>query len=151
MFEVICVSGTPGTGKTTFAQKYSKENDFFYMDVNEVIKKHGLIEEFDEERQTNVIDIIKLNQQIEKEIELLKKENKFKGVVIDSHLSHYLPTKVVQKVIVTKCSLKELKKRLEKRRYSKEKVRENLDAEIFDVCRIEALVSGHTVEVINTD
>ena len=47
-------------------------------------------------------------------------------------------------------SLKTLKKRLEKRGYSKEKVRENLDAEIFDTCRIEALEAGHNVEVIYT-
>ena len=43
MFKVICVSGTPGTGKTTFSIKYSKDNNFYYLDVNEFIKKKELM------------------------------------------------------------------------------------------------------------
>jgi adenylate kinase len=61
-----------------------------------------------------------------------------------------LPSKYVDLCYVTKCDLKTLKKRLEKRRYSKEKIRENLDAEILDVCLIEALENKHKVKVINT-
>jgi len=73
-----------------------------------------------------------------------------KDVVIDSHLSHYLPKKYVDKCIVTKSSLEELKKRLKKRGYKEGKIRENLDAEIFDICRIEAEEAGHDVEVVQT-
>ena len=62
-----------------------------------------------------------------------------------------MPRKYVDKCIITKCDLKELEKRLQKRKYSKEKIRENLDAEIFDTCRVEALEAGHNVEVVNTD
>ena len=78
-------------------------------------------------------------------------KKKYKGIIIDSHLSHYLSKEVVDKVIITKCDLKKLKKRLEKRKYTIDNIRENMDAEIFDVCRIEALEEGHTVEIINTD
>jgi broad-specificity NMP kinase len=46
--------------------------------------------------------------------------------------------------------LKKLKKRLEKRNYSKSKIRENLDAEIFDVCLVEAKEKGHKIKVIET-
>src|SRR3989344_2311392 len=53
-------------------------------------------------------------------------------------------------VDITKCNIKELKKRLEKRKYSKQKIRENLDAEILDVCLIEALNNKHKVKVIDT-
>ena len=73
-----------------------------------------------------------------------------KLLVIDSHLSHYLPKKYVKLCVVTKCDLKVLKKRLEKRKYSKGKVRENLDAEIFDVCLNEAKELGHKVKVVDT-
>src|SRR3989344_3005263 len=80
-------------------------------------------------------------------IKMIKKE---KNLVLDSHLSHYIQSKYVDKCIVTKCDLKELKKRLKKRKYSKEKIRTNLHCEIFDVCHIEALENKHNVKVIKT-
>ncbi|MEM2131013.1 MAG: AAA family ATPase [Candidatus Woesearchaeota archaeon] len=157
--KVIIVSGTPGTGKTTIAKKIAKEKKYEYIDVNKVIekqnKKYNIISGFDKKRDSKIIDIDNLNNAL---IELIKnkqnqeknKEKKTKGLIIDSHLAHYLPKEYVDLCIITKCDLKELKKRLEKRKYSKNKVRENLDAEIFDVCRIEALEKGHKVKIINT-
>ena len=145
--EVIIISGSPGTGKTTVAKKLAKEKKYKYINVNNIIKENKLNEKYDKERDTNVIDIDKLNKVL---IKIIKTENS-PGLVIDSHLSHYLPKKYVDRCTITKCNLKELEKRLHKRGYSKEKVRENLDAEIFDTCRIEALEVGHKVEVVNTD
>lgn len=142
---IIIVSGTPGTGKTTFAKKLAKEKNYKYLDVKELIEKNNLSDGFDKERDTMIIDIEKLNKFL---IEIIKKE---KDLVIDSHMSHYLPKEYVDLCYITKCPLPELKKRLEKRGYSKEKVRENLDAEIFDTCRIEALEAGHNVEVVETN
>jgi len=142
---IIIVSGTPGTGKTTFAKKIAKQQNLKYIDVKEIIKKNNLSEGFDKEKNTDIIDIKKLNSVL---IEIIKKQ---KDAVIDSHLSHYIPKKYVDKCYITKCDLPELKKRLEERGYSKEKVRENLDAEIFDTCRVEALEAGHEVEVVKTD
>ena len=142
---ILIVSGTPGTGKTTFARKLAKEKNYKYIDVKNLIKEKNLSEGYDKKRDTKIIDTEKLNKVL---IEIIKKN---KNLVIDSHLSHYLPKKYVDKCYITKCSLSELKKRLEKRGYSKEKVRENLDAEIFDVCRVKALELGHDVEIVKTD
>ena len=72
------------------------------------------------------------------------------GIIIDSHLSHYLPKRYVGLCIVTKCGLKELKRRLKKKKYPYNKIRENLDAEIFDICLSEAKESRHKVIVIDT-
>ncbi|MCM2324943.1 MAG: adenylate kinase family protein [Candidatus Woesearchaeota archaeon] len=141
----IIVSGTPGTGKTTFAKKLAKENGLEYIDVNKIIEEHGLSEGLDKDRDAKIIDVKRLNKVL---IEIIKKDN---DIVIDSHLSHYLSKKYVDVCYITKCSLKELKRRLEERGYSKEKVRENLDAEILDVCRIEAEEEGHKVKIIYTD
>ena len=52
--------------------------------------------------------------------------------------------------IVTKSSLKTLEERLKKRKYTKSKIRENLDAEIFDVCLNEAKEKGHNMLVFDT-
>ena len=65
-------------------------------------------------------------------------------------MSHYLPKKYVDLCIVTKCGLKKLKKRLEKRKYNKKKIRENLDCEIFDICLNEAMEKGHKVKIVDT-
>ncbi|MEM4397386.1 MAG: AAA family ATPase [Candidatus Woesearchaeota archaeon] len=158
--KVIIVSGTPGTGKTTIAKKIAKEKNYEYIDVNKIIKEknkeYKIIAGFDKKRDSKIIDLDNLNKAlidliITKKSKEKNKKKKKKGIIIDSHLSHYLPKKYVDLCIITKCDLKELKKRLEKRKYSKKKVRENFDAEIFDVCRIEALEKGHKVKVIYTD
>ncbi len=141
----VIVSGTPGTGKSTFAKSLAKKENLRYIDVNELIEEKKLYEEFDKKRLSKVVDIKKLNEVL---IGIIKKNS---DVVIDSHLSHYLPKKYVEVCFITKCSLPELKKRLKIRGYSKQKIRENLDAEIFDTCRIEALEAGHSVEVVMTD
>ena len=147
---IIVVSGTPGTGKTTYAKKVAKGKDYKYIDVNRVIADSKLAEGYDKKRDTKIIDVKKLNNALILIINEEKKK-KMKGVVIDSHLSHYLSKKLVDLCIITKCSLKTLKKRLEKRGYSKDKVRENMDAEIFDMCRTEAMEIGHKVKVVYTD
>jgi len=141
--KAIIVSGTPATGKTTLAKKLAKKHKLKYIDVNKIIKQHKLSEGFDKKRNCEIIDIKKLNKIL---IELIKTSGK--QLIIDSHLSHYLPKKYVDRCIITKCSLKELQKRLKKRKYSKEKIGENIQAEIFDICLDEA--KKHSPEVIFT-
>ena len=140
----IIISGSVGTGKTTIAKKIAKEKKLKYMDVNQIIKDNRLYSYYNKKDKSYVVDIKKLNNYL---IKLIKKDKK---IVLDSHLTHYLPKKYVDECIITKCNLKELKKRLEKRNYSREKIRVNLDCEIFDVCLIEALDKGHKVKVVDT-
>mgnify|MGYP001559115905 CR=1 FL=1 len=140
---VIIITGTPGTGKTELAREIAK-NGFEYVDANKIIEQNKLIESFDKKRDTNVVDEKKLSDAF---VKLIKTK---KNLVIDSHMSHCIPSKYIDVCIVTKCNLKVLKKRLEKKGYSKEKVRENLDAEIFDVCLTEAEEAGHKLLIVDT-
>lgn len=142
--KVIVVSGTPGTGKTFIAKRLAKQLNYKYIDVNKVIKSYNLIVGYDRQRKCFIVDVDKLTKAL---TEIIKSMS---GVIIDSHLSHYLNPSYVDLCIITKCDLKELKRRLEKRGYSEEKVRENLDAEIFDICFIEAKELGHNILVIDT-
>ena len=120
----IVVSGTPGTGKSLFSKKLVKKLRFKYLDIKNFVRKNKIYDKI--EKNCLVID----------EKKLVKELKKLKGdYIIDGHLSHYLKADYC---VVCKCDLKILKKRLEKRKYSKKKVRENLDAEIFDVCFNEA-------------
>ena len=141
---IIIVSGCPATGKTTIARKIAKKKNLKYIDVNKLIKENKLYSYYNKKDKSYVIDVKKLNRFL---INLIKKE---KNLVLDSHLSHYLPSKYVDECIITKCNLRELKKRLMKRKYSNEKIRNNLDCEIFDICHIEALENKHKVWVVDT-
>ncbi len=147
--KVITVTGSVGTGKTTLAKKLSKELDYEYIDVNKVIKRNKLDESYDKKRKCNVINIKKLNASLINEIKQ-NKDKKIKGIIIDSHLSCFLPKRYVDLCIITKCDLKELQIRLKNRRYSKEKIKENLDCEIFDICLNDAKEAGHKVFIVNT-
>jgi adenylate kinase len=173
--KVVLVTGTPGTGKTTLAKMLAKKLAMKYIDVNQIIKERGLSEGYDAKRAAKIVDTKKLGKAMLAEIEMLKAEladwagkagkgsksgkpdkpdkpdKPVSGVIIDSHLSHYLPARAADACIITKCSLKTLKRRLEKRGYSEAKVRENLDAEIFDVCFSEAKEAGHNVIVWDTE
>ncbi len=177
--KVIIITGTPGTGKTTLAKKIAKQKNFLYIDGKAVIKSAKLDRKYDKKRNCFIIDERKFVKELIKIIENIKRSNEerrnsdnkkknflvkrkeekylqqikkqqIKGIIIDSHLSQFLPKKYVDLCIVTKTELKTLQKRLLKRKYSKEKIRENLDAEIFDVCLEEAREQGHKIKIVFT-
>jgi adenylate kinase len=140
----IIVSGTPGTGKTTVSKALAKKIKYTYLDVSQLIKENKIADSYDKRKKCYVVDIKKLNKAL---ISIIKKN---KNIIIDSHLSHYLPKKYVDFCIITKCNLKELEKRLKKKEYSKTKIRENLDCEIFDICLNEAIEAGHKIIIVDT-
>lgn len=145
MGKSIIVTGTPATGKTTVAKAIAAKIKTKYIDVTAIIKRFNLSEGYDNERKCDIVDTAKLNKILKQMI-----EESDKILVIDSHMSHDLPKSYVRLCIVTKCQLKELKERLETRGYSKEKVRENMDSEIFDICFNEANEKGHNIQIIDT-
>ena len=148
--KTIVVSGVPGTGKTTLSKKLSKRLNFYYLDVHKIIFKYKLSEGYDRKRKTKIIDTDKLNKKLILEIKNLRKNKKHKGIIIDSHLSHYLPRRYVDSCVVTKCDIKELSKRLKKKKFHQSKIKENIEAEIFDVCLNEAKERGHKVMIIDS-
>src|SRR3989344_5641862 len=103
MGKVIIVSGSVGAGKTTLAKFLAKYLDATYVDVSKLVRAHKeVVVGYDKQRKAREIDVKKLNQVL---IALIKKAKK--DVVIDSHLSHYLPKQYVDHCIVCKCNLKE--------------------------------------------
>ncbi|MFC1741200.1 AAA family ATPase [Nanoarchaeota archaeon] len=149
MCRTIIVTGTPGTGKTTVAMRLAKKLGYVYIDVNKVISREKLGEGYDRKKRCRVVDVKKLGRVL---VRLVKTHAKAgEGVVIDSHLSHYMPAASVDHCVITKCNLKLLKRRLKQRKYSDAKVKENLECEIFEVCLTESKESGHKVLVVETD
>ncbi len=141
---IIIVTGVPGVGKTTFAIGLAKKLKYPYIDVHSLVKKYKLHEGYDRKSKSYIVDVSKLGKFLVKYIK--DKDN----LIIDSHLSHYLHPKYVDLCVVVKCDLRVLEKRLQKRGYGAAKIRENLDAEIFDVCLVEASEKGHKIKVVDT-
>src|SRR3989338_4368793 len=143
--KAIVVSGSVCAGKTTFSKKLARKIKAEYVSLNTIIVKNKLYDGYDRKRKSWIVDVNKLNRFLIKII----KESKRK-LVLDGHLSHYLPKKYVEKCYILKCNLKTLEKRLRKRGYNRAKIRENLDVEIFDVCLIDAKERGHKIEIIES-
>ena len=59
--EIIVVTGTPGTGKTSYAKEFARTHDYFYIDVNKIIEMYELDDGFDKTRDSKIIDVDKLN------------------------------------------------------------------------------------------
>lgn len=145
---IIAITGTPGTGKTTLAKILSKEMNLEIFDVNDFIEKNKktVLIEYDEDRETNVIDDNKLMSLIEEKL----RRKEITDAIIDSHLSHYISQKYIDACIVLSCDLSVLKKRLKKRGYNTLKITENLEAESFDEIKEEAKELHENVIYVDT-
>ena len=144
--KLIVITGTPGTGKSTLAKKLVKalSKEWKRVDLHKYYAEISL--GYDKKKKCYEIDMQKLTKII---FDL--KKSKTKNLIFDSHISHLLPKKLVDLCVVLTCSdLKLLKIRLQKRGYSKAKVEENLQAEIFQNCLEEAKERKHKILVLES-
>ena len=143
MNKLIIITGTPGTGKSTLAKALAKKYKLFRLDLHQHYRKVSL--SYDPQKKCYDIDVNKLKKLVQKTI-----QEHPEGVIFDSHIAHLLPTKMIKVCIVLTCSnLKELQRRLKRRKYSKAKIKENLEAEIFQVCLEEAEEKGHKLIIVD--
>lgn len=142
---IICVTGTPGAGKTTLSKELALKLNYVYLDANTIIKKYDLEDGFDKKMDSYIVDVEKLESAVLKEIITIKSDTEQTNFIIDSHMSHHFSNKNINLCIVCTCELKELKKRLESRHYKETKIKDNLDVEIFETCFIEAQENNHNI------
>ncbi|MBS3140042.1 adenylate kinase family protein [Candidatus Woesearchaeota archaeon] len=139
--KVIIITGTPGAGKSTLAKKLAQELKFQRVDLHKYYKV--ISTGYNKKKQSYDIDIKKFTR-------LIKEKAKTRNIIVDSHIAQLLPKSMVDLCIALTCSdLKKLKRRLQNRNYSKKKIRENLDAEIFQVCLQEARERGHKIIIVD--
>ncbi|MBP1907948.1 adenylate kinase family protein [Methanolobus bombayensis] len=138
---LIGITGTPGTGKTSVTRLLEEDRFYQVIHLNELIKKDKLYSEVDTERDCVVAD---MDQVYDRVLEL--HDRSYPVTIVDSHLSHH----ITDIAIVLRTDPAILKERLQKRNYSEEKVRENLEAEALDIILAEAVEWCEKVFELNT-
>ena len=119
----LALTGTPGVGKTTIASLLA-DVGYQVETVQEIAERFGCIDDVDSEDGARPIDIDDLNAQIHSEW----KNDPIKSIVVDGHLSHFLP---MDCVVILRCSPSVLRKRLTGRSYEEQKISGNVDWEIL--------------------
>ena len=145
MSKLVIITGSPGTGKERLARLLAKRFAFDRLDLHQ---HYGTISvDYNHRKQCYDLDLKKLEKLV-----LQGKKKSVKGLIFDSHISHLLPKKMVDLCIVlTRSDLKKMRRRLKARKYSAKKIRENLDAEIFQVCLNEAKENDHKLQEFDAD
>ncbi|MFH0986446.1 MAG: adenylate kinase family protein [Candidatus Micrarchaeota archaeon] len=138
MYEKILITGTPGTGKTMAAQALSGHLKTGVLHVTDYIKqREELI--LDKEKDGTVIpDMVALQREL----------NEKRGI-IESHLlcEFKLRSSIV---IVLRCHPFTLERRLKSRKYSAQKMKDNLESEALDYCTQNAMKHYKKVFEIDT-
>ncbi len=143
----IAITGTPGVGKSTVSSllidklESQCNQTFEYIDITKTVKEHGLYSEKDEEMDSYVIDFQKFKKYLSTNI-----LTKSKNILLDGHVSHLFD---VDYIIVLRCNPEIIIDRLRDRKYSINKINENVEAEILDVCLIESLETTKNVYEID--
>lgn len=107
--------------------------------VNELADRFGCVVGIEED--VRIVDVERLAD----EIEPLRDAGL---IIVEGHLSHLLNPDVT---IVLRCHPEKLKNRLEKRGWRKDKVLENLEAEIVDSILMEAMGNRRVYEIDATE
>ena len=131
MSNIIFISGTPCTGKTTVSEILAGKLNWELVKVNDLAISNNLVLGIDEDKGYKVIDIDALNELL---LDIISKTD---NLIVEGHLSHLCSG--ADKLIILRCRPEILKERLALRNYSDAKIHENLEAEALGVCSAESL------------
>lgn len=145
----ILVSGVPGVGKTTASRLLADCMGYRLVSVSELAEREGLAAGSDPLRETSVVDLERTRERL---AEIIGESEA--PVIVEGHFAHDLvPPEEVSHAFVLRRAPWRLRRELEARGYSEEKVRENVEAELVDVClagAVGALGSGRVCEIDTT-
>ncbi len=144
---VIIVTGTPGVGKTAVSEKLATRLGATHVDVADLVKRQKITSGYDEKRQTLIADDEKLAKRVQ---QIIAKTHK--TVIVEGHYATDTVHKIqVTRVFVLRCHPKQLRQRMEERGFQGAKLRENLAAEILDVCLADAVANVGVDKVCEVD
>ena len=144
---VILVTGTPGVGKTSVSRSLASKLGAVYVSVAELVERERLIIGVDKARGTLIADTDRVSKRMREIIKSYECD-----VVVDGHYAvDVVPSKDVQMVFVLRRDPSELKSVMESSGFRERKIRENLAAEILDVCLWDAVSACGSDKVCEID
>jgi len=144
---VIIVTGTPGVGKTTVSKQLAARLNGLHIDLGELVKREKLTSGYDRKRQTLIADMDRLAHRLR---QIINREKR--TLIIDGHYATaVVPKNQVERVFVLRRDPRQLKQLLEKRGFTKAKLKENVAAEILDIVLYEATTSIPLEKVCEID
>ena len=145
--KVILITGVPGVGKTTIASLLSERLKGVHVNLSELALAEGLVTGYDCMRETSIVDLEKTTTRLREII-----DEGQKPLVVEGHFSQDIaPSDSVSIVFVLRRAPWRLKDELESRGYETEKVKENVEAELLDVCLAEAIEAYGKEKVCELD
>lgn len=138
----IIITGTPGTGKTKIAQELAERTGWELVDLRKFVNQNNL---FTIESGHKTVD----TKQFRKS--LLPHLRQFSDYIVEGHLACEIELPA-DFIIVLRTHPKTLKARMQKRKYNKKKLNENLEAEMLDYCtqRVEFVYGKTPLELDTT-
>jgi adenylate kinase len=146
--QVILVTGTPKTGKTTTSKLLIDQLKAEYINLTELALKEKLTLRRDTKRNTTIINPTKMRKRLTEIIEDTHKQT----VIIDGHYAATVtPKTLVTYTIVLRKDPQRLRPVMQKAGYDEAKTDENIAAEILDTSLFEALNNQNKTTICEID
>lgn len=143
----ILITGTPGTGKTIISRLLATELRARYVNPKILLRREEVDYTYDEKRRTRTVSLKRLRNRLCEQA-----AGTDHGLVIDSHIALETgPLPRLVRAIVLRCDPIVLERRLERKRWSKSKIGENLQAEILDICLWDAVENYGWNKILEID
>jgi len=140
----IILTGTPGTGKTAVAARLAALAGGPLVDLNGFARSRKLFLKEKGAFGEKTVDVAKMGKLLAGELRGKK------SFVVEGHLACEFSAPA-DAVVVLRCDPRVLEKRLKKRGYPEEKIRENVLAELLDYCLIKAEANYGKPKIIQVD
>jgi adenylate kinase len=141
--------GTPCVGKTAVSNQLAKELKATHIDLARLVIDEKLSSGTDAKRGSLIADKPRLAKRVK---QIIKDSVKEHDIIVDGHYAtDIVDSANVRWVFVLRRHPRELKQLMRKRGFKERKIRENLEAEILDVCLYDAVEAVGTEKVCEID
>lgn len=150
----LLITGTPGTGKTQLCERIIDQlpddlkSEFTIMNLSDFAKTNKCLDGYDYELECDIIDEEVVEQKLIEKFDPSgggdgegpdSARPRHGGIIMDYHGADLIPKQLLDKVFVLRCNNSILYDRLSKRNYPQKKIEMNLECEIFQSIKDEAI------------